>query len=327
MREHTCHSRRCCQHRHDGAMTAPRLFRSPGHTKPVRRTVRRWWHIWHDDRVHSSSGPVTTPRVTVGRSGFRPSVSRPSVALLALAALMLCSPLLTGCLERSTTVGDRFSGSIVAASSPDNPAGTPQFDIPDSMTDQVSVSEFTQEPEQNTTTAPSADGGKNPAARLRLAGTTASFADLTMGQLAQLGDVIADSFGDTGVSVDLSATRRDDIVRFRGAADLTGLLTNRDYLEVNITFGGPISATNGEQISDTSVSWSPTMGKGADFTADAEYADPATAALPSWSVFFGAICLLAVGAVIVLAYQSKSTAPRPGRPAPPSGKSIGSRTR
>ncbi|GAB05561.1 DUF3153 domain-containing protein [Gordonia amarae] len=285
--------------------------------------------IWHDDRVHLSPGTVTASSAVAGASASRtstpPRTPRRIVAVVALAALLMCSPLLTGCLERSTTVGDRFSGSIVAASSPDNPAGTPQLDVPDSMADQVSVSEFSQDPKQDTGSAAS-DDDKNPSAKLRLAGTKASFVDLTMGQLAQLSNVIADSFGDTGVSVDLSATRRDDIVRFRGTADLTGLLPSRDYLELNITFGGPISATNGEQLSDASVTWSPTVGKGADFTADAEYADPATAALPSWSAFFGLICLLTVGAVVLLAYRSRSTAPRPGRPAPSAAGSTGTRS-
>ncbi|HMS75661.1 LppM family (lipo)protein [Gordonia sp. (in: high G+C Gram-positive bacteria)] len=268
--------------------------------------------------MHPSPGPATAS-----------PVHRRIVALCALVALLMCSPLLAGCLKRSTTVGDRFSGSIVAASSPDNPAGTPQIDVPDSMTDQVSVSEFSQDPKQNADSPKGngTDADKNPAARLRLAGTKASFVDLTMGQLAQLGDMIADSFGDIGISVDLSATRRDGIVRFRGTADLTGLLPNRDYLELNLTFGGPISATNGEQLSDNSVTWSPTVGEGADFTADAEYSDPATAALPSWSVFFGLICLIAVGAVVLLAYRSRSTAPRPGKPTPPTGASAGTRTR
>ena len=280
--------------------------------------------------MHLSPGTVTTSSVaavdSASRTGAPSRTRRPVVAVVALAALLMCSPLLSGCLERSTTVGDRFSGSIVAASSPDNPAGTPQLDVPDSMSDQVSVSEFTQDPRQNTGSATGSDD-KNPSAKLKLAGTKASFVDLTMGQLAQLSNIIADSFGDTGVSVDLSATRRDDIVRFRGTADLTGLLPSRDYLELNITFGGPISATNGEQLSDTSVTWSPTVGRGVDFTADAEYADPATAALPSWSAFFGLVCLITVGAVVLLAYRSRSTAPRPGRPAPSATGSTGTGSR
>ena len=165
-------------------------------------------------------------------------VHRRIVALCALVALLMCSPLLAGCLKRSTTVGDRFSGSIVAASSPDNPAGTPQIDVPDSMTDQVSVSEFSQDPKQNADSPKGngTDSDKNPAARLRLAGTKASFVDLTMGQLAQLGDMIADSFGDIGISVDLSATRRDGIVRFRGTADLTGLLPTATIWNSILTF-------------------------------------------------------------------------------------------
>ena len=195
-------------------------------------------------------------------------VHRRIVALCALVALLMCSPLLAGCLKRSTTVGDRFSGSIVAASSPDNPAGTPQIDVPDSMTDQVSVSEFSQDPKQNADSPKGngTDSDKNPAVRLRLAGTKASFVDLTMGQLAQLERYdrrFLRRYRHQRRPVG-DATRRHRA--FRGTADLTGLLPNRDYLELNLTFGGPISATNGEQLSDNSVTWSPTVGEGADFT-------------------------------------------------------------
>ncbi|MBD1318114.1 LppM family (lipo)protein [Gordonia hankookensis] len=254
------------------------------------------------------------------------SSSRRSAVLL-LVSLMAAAPLLTGCLERSTTVGDRYSGTIVVATSPDNPRGAPKLDVPESMGSSVTLSDYSTRPESETTAAPGSSPTQSPASPgasaapdntadkvIPRVGTRAVFTDLTAGQFSQLGDIVAASFGESAMSMDLSAKRSGDVVRFRGSADLTDLTPNRDFVELTVTFGGPVSATNGDQISDTTVTWTPEPRKPSDFSADATYPDPATAAVSSWSWFFALVCLAAVAIVGWLAYLKRDRSPRPGRP-------------
>lgn len=254
-------------------------------------------------------------------------------------ALVVLSPLMAGCLERSTTVGDRYSGSVVVATTPDNPRGTPQFDLPESMVGQVSVTDYRQAPERadapsstpgaepENPTAPespspsetagnddAADGNPDeddPAVRV---GTRATFSDLTAGQFAQLGDIVADAYGDTSLTMDLTAKRSGEVVRFRGDTDLTELVPDRDYVQLTVTFGGPVTATNGEQVGESTVTWTPAPGEPSDFSADATYPDPATAAVSSWSWFVALLCVVVVLVIVRIAYTKRYRGPRPGRP-------------
>ncbi|MDY6811195.1 LppM family (lipo)protein [Gordonia mangrovi] len=246
-------------------------------------------------------------------------------AILLLLSLVAVTPLLGGCLERSTTVGDRFSGTVIVATAPDNPRGTPQLDVPESMASRITLTDYSTVPESESATpdedsagGSSADGG-DPAAegtdeQIPYVGTRAVFTDLTSGQFGQLGDIVAAAFGDSAMSMDLTAKRSDDVVRFRGNADLSDLTAGRDLVELTVVFGGPVTATNGEQIGERTVHWSPESGKPADFSADATYPDPATAAVSSWSWFVALLCLVVVALVVRLAFANRDRSPRPGRP-------------
>lgn len=241
--------------------------------------------------------------------------------LLFLAALLV--PLLSGCMQRSTTVGDRFSGTVLVATTPDNPRGAPQFDVPASMSGEITVSEFDGTDDAGDGTDSDADESDNPDAGAAdeaeavatadgKIGTRISFRQLTLGQFNQLGDIIASAFGGSAISMDMSAKRIGDVVRFRGSADLVDLAPDQDYLDLTVTFGGPVIATNGAQLTDNSVEWVLPAGETSELSADTEYADPATAAIWSWSWFMGIICVLAVAMVIGLAYRSRDRSPRPG---------------
>lgn len=249
------------------------------------------------------------------------STSRWSAILLVLS-LVAVTPLLGGCLERSTTVGDRFSGTVIVATSPDNPRGSPHLDVPESMMSRITLTDYSTVPESESASpdGDSAEGntedGGEPAAEdeIPYVGTRAVFTDLTSGQFGQLGDIVAAAFGDSAMSMDLTAKRSDDVVRFRGNADLSDLTAGRDLVELTVVFGGPVTATNGEQIGERTVHWSPESGKPADFSADATYPDPATAAVSSWSWFFALLCLVVVALVVRLAFANRDRSPRPGRP-------------
>ncbi|MGC4934955.1 LppM family (lipo)protein [Gordonia sp. DT30] len=257
----------------------------------------------------------------------RLSPSRAS-ALLFAVMLLIAAPLMSGCLERSTTVGDRFAGSVIVATTPDNPGGAPQFDIPESMRGNIAVSEYRQHTPSESSAAPSSvpPGAGSGNSNQGLIGSRATFSNLTTGQLGQLGDIVADAFGDTSMTMELGAKRSGEVVRLTGSADLNGLIPRRDYLKFTISFAGPISATNGDQNTDTSVSWTPEPGKPANFTAEATYADPSTAAFGGWTWLMILICAAVVLVVIRLAYVSRDRRPRPGRPvdgSPGAGKSSG----
>ncbi|RPA63446.1 DUF3153 domain-containing protein [Gordonia oryzae] len=294
----------------------------------------------------------------------RPPITRPSPprasSLVLMVVLLIAAPLMSGCLQRSTTVGDRFAGSVIVATSPDNPRGAPKFDIPESMAGTIAVSDYRASTSTQTSGAPSSaqpgdtdqpgsspfgsspsqstpsdstqaaptpqeqSGDSNDDATL--VGSRATFSNLTGGQLSQLGDIIANAFGDTTMTMDLSAKRTGSVVRFRGSTDLTGLIPKRDYVRFTISFAGPITATNGDQNTNTAVSWTPEPGKSADFTAESTYADPSTAAFGGWTWLMVLICAAVVLVVIRLAYVSRDRSPRPGRPAAAGKKTFGKKT-
>ncbi|MEO9327585.1 LppM family (lipo)protein [Gordonia aurantiaca] len=253
-----------------------------------------------------SSNPeldAPTPGGTRGRS------RRLTPLALALVTLLL-SPLTAGCLERSTTVGDRYSGSVIVATSPDNPKGAPQLDIPESMLGQVSVTNYKEAPEDE-----GSDDKNDKDEAVSRVGTRASFSDLTAGQFGQLGDIISDAYGETSLSMDLNAKRSGEVVRFRGNADLSELNPRQqDYVQLTVTFAGPVTATNGDQVGESTVTWTPQPGEPSDFSADATYPDPATAAVSSWSWFLAIVCLLVVAVIVRMAYKMRYKGPRPGRP-------------
>nr|WP_245555728.1 DUF3153 domain-containing protein [Gordonia soli] len=254
--------------------------------------------------------------------------------------MLSASFFLTGCLERSTTVGDRFSGSIIVATSPDNPRGAPRLDVPESMSSRVTLSDYRVGPGDGDSTsgspsstaeseAPSAGESGAPTSGADDAqgssddqdaeepariGTRASFTDLTAGQFSQLGDIVAGAFGDSSMSMDLTAKRSGDVVRFRGTADLTELVPGRDYVQFSVVFDGPVSATNGDQTGEYAVTWTPEPRKPSDFSADSTYADPATAAVGSWTWLLAIICVVVIAVIVRLAYVSRYRGPRPGRP-------------
>lgn len=264
-----------------------------------------------------------------------------------LLVLVGAVPLLSGCLQRSTTVGDRFSGSIVVATTPDDPKDVPKLDIPESMAAQVSVSEYTSgpatdressgpspstTPTEATAEAPSPEpgddpsevpppgettdqnGGKGSTDQVARVGTRASFTDLTTGQIGQLGEIAANAFGEDSMSIKLAAKRTGDVVRLTGTADLTDLDPARNVAQLTISFGGEVTGTTGSQVGDNTVTWNLKPRETTTITAEAKYADPATAAIPSWSWFVAFVCLAVVLLVARLAFAGRDRSPRPGRP-------------
>ena len=251
-------------------------------------------HLWHDDSVKSLR----------------------RVPVLAVAALLALVPLLSGCLTKSTTVGDQFSGRVIVAMSPDAGPMTPSFDVPASLSGKVWTTEFPSEGASKAPSAPSTskapDSGAAPTAEGKT-GAQLSFDQLSAGQFGQLGDIIASALPDPTATVAFKANRSGDFVRLRGSASMTGVDPKTTFLSITVDFAGPVVATNGQQSGDSTVSWVPPLGQTTDFNADSEYADPATAAVPSWSWFVLLLCAAVVAFVAVAAYKNRDNSPRPGR--------------
>ncbi len=225
-------------------------------------------------------------------------------------------PLLSGCLTRSVTVGDRFSGEFIVATATDSPNGVPRPDVPQSMSNHMSVADFTGNiADDGAVTAQKDDAAPNaPQKGPNKVGTRVTYTALTAGQFSQLGDIIAASFSGSNAAMTVSTTRSGDAVRLTGTADFTDLVEGRDVVFLSVGFGGDIGGTNGIQTSDTTAAWVIPAGKSSDLNADARYPDPAVAALPSWSVFVAFLCLLVVGFVVWYARREHQTddTPRPG---------------
>lgn len=240
-----------------------------------------------------------------------PSLPRPEVPhrlpVLACVALLALIPLLSGCMTRSEHVGDQFSGFVVVAATPEASPAAPTFDVPASMSGSVSVTPFPSE----WTSRDSEDEQTSTTGKV---GSRMTYTDLTAGQFSQLGEIISSAL-DSGATVDLTASRSGDIVRLRGGAALTALPANTYYLSITVDFDGPVVATNGNLAGDSSVTWVPEPEQNTEFNADAEYSDPATAALPGWTWFTVLLCLAVVAVVAATAYRFRDKTPRYTPPA------------
>ncbi|GAC55863.1 hypothetical protein GOHSU_02_00060 [Gordonia hirsuta DSM 44140 = NBRC 16056] len=224
--------------------------------------------------------------------------------IVAAVALLMLIPVLTGCMTRSEHVGDEFSGFVVVAATPNTGPAAPTFDVPASMAGSVAVTPF---PSEGSTGNTSNDG--TPTSVTGKVGSRLTFTNLTIGQFSQLGDIVSSSL-DAGATIDLGATRSGDIVRLRGGAALAGLSPQNYYLSITVQFDGRIVATNGNLSGDSSVTWVPEPGQNAEFNADAEYPDPATAAFPGWTIFLVLLCLIIVAGVGAIAYMYRDRSPR-----------------
>ncbi len=257
--------------------------------------------------VRSSTPDTDSPTLDAAR-GHRSR--RRLTPLAVLLAALLLSPLTAGCLERSTTVGDRYSGNVIVATLPGQPAayrGHAGIDARPGLGDGIQGEPGRRERDDKS-------GDEKNEEKVTRVGTRASFTDLTAGQFGQLGDIVADAYGETSLTMDLTAKRSGEVVRFRGDTDLSELVPNRDHVQLTVTFGGPVTATNGEQVGESTVTWTPKPGEPSDLSADATYPDPATAAVSSWSWFLAIVCLLVVAVIARMAYRMRYKGPRPGRP-------------
>jgi len=218
---------------------------------------------------------------------------RGPVSLVLLVLALFCGPALAACSDAPAQYGDRLWGAIVLAEKDIGQEKGPQITVPPSLESVVSATEFKR------------DG---------LIGTRATYTEATLGQFAQLGDLVDNAYPDAPVTMDLLAQRSGDAVTFRGTADLQGLDPDNDYVEFSIQFAGPITATNGQQDGEDAASWKPEIGKATPMTAEAQYPEPGSAAFAGWTGLMAGIALAVAVVVVALAWVSRDQSPRPGAP-------------
>lgn len=218
--------------------------------------------------------------------------------VLATMILGMATFALSSCMDRSPYVGDRLWGDLVVAEKSTGTGQTggdkgPQIEVPQSMAGNVVAAAY------------DSDG---------MVGTQVTYSALPVGQFNQLGDLLLEAYPNSAVSLQLTTKRSGDVVRFRGNADLSSLTSGQDLVELTVQFAGGISATNGTQSSDDTVSWKPDAGKVTDLTAEATYPDPGTAAFGDWTWLLAGITFAVVLVVAGIAYMARDSTPRPGAP-------------
>lgn len=194
--------------------------------------------------------------------------------------------------DTEAELGDRMSGQIIVAKKVSDPARAPQISVPPALAAKVTSIDYNK------------DG---------FLGSQTSFSDLTFGEFSQLPELINSAYSEAGVKFEIrTIARRGETVSFRGSATLTPLVAKLDYLVFTVQFGGPVNASNGAKLDDSSVTWKPTPGENNQFSAESTYADPGTAAFGGWTAVIVVLCLLSVGAVAILAWLSRDQSLRPG---------------
>ena len=223
--------------------------------------------------------------------------SRLARALIATLVLLGACWSLTSCMERSSYVGDRLWGDLVVAQKSSGDAngatgassGVPRIEVPQSMAGNVVAQDY------------DSDGFR---------GTRITYSALPVGQFNQLGDLLLEAYPNSSVSMQLTTKRSGDVVRLRASADLTPLTEGRDLIVLTVRFAGSISATNGRQIADDTVRWTPQPGTTGNLSAEADYPDPGTAAFDDWTWLLVGITIAVVLIVGGVAYLARDTTPR-----------------
>lgn len=229
--------------------------------------------------VSSRSRQVDTPRPR-----FRPARLLAAVMLLFLAAVP------AACANPGP--GDRMSGKIVAAQTPNSDPKGPQLSVPGELTGQAQVQAYDS-------------NGK--------IGTQMLFETITFGQFNQLGEVVSQAFDNSATSMKMRVQRNGGTVILSGTADMASLAPNSAVIVVSVQFPGPVTATNGQQENDDLVTWTLNAGTSAALTAEADYADPSIASFTLWSWITAIVSFLAAAVVAAVAYVNRDRSAKVGQ--------------
>lgn len=220
---------------------------------------------WHDDRVHS--------RV--------PRRVRPATIVLALM-ILTAGVLLSGCVRMKAAMAvsddDHVSGQIVAGTITGGSDAT--LVVPPSLRDRATVQPY------------SADG---------YAGSQLDFSDLTFEELRTL---MAAS-PEAAQRYQFGLHRSGNVLTLSSAIDLTALEPAKADLGVKINFPGKITASNGSEDQDGTITWTPQPGKVNELTATVITSNSGLNPLLRWGLLVGGLAGVVALIVIVLAVVAR----------------------
>jgi hypothetical protein len=213
---------------------------------------------------------------------------------VALVLLLLPVTLTAvGCVrvKASITVSpnDEVSGQVIAAAQPRNDDDTgPQLNPDLPFIQKVAISQYKRD---------------------NYVGSKAVFSDLTFAELPQLANMNSDAAG-----VNLSLRRAGDLVILEGRVDLTSLTDPEAEVELNVTFPGEVTSTNGDRSGSDSVEWQLKPGVVNTMSAQARYLDPSTRSFHSAAVRLALGSLAVASLIALLAWMDRDRSPRVGEP-------------
>ncbi len=248
---------------------------------------RNRFRTWHHSQVHS--GPITH-RI----SSRRPNRASMRWMLATLMLLLAALPMVAAC-GSSNVGGDKLWGRIIVAHRDTGQDKGPNVSVPPALSSVANAGVYKQN---------------------GMIGTQVNYTGVTFGQFSQLSDMVVDAFPSDTISMDVAASRSGGTVTFQGTADLTSLKPAEDYVEFAVQFAGKVSASNGTQDDNDTVTWKLAAGKATTMTAESHYDDPSTAGFGGWTFLMIAVALAAVVVVVALARVMRDQTPRYGEPVP-----------
>ncbi len=196
---------------------------------------------------------------------------------------MLAALALTGCLRVRTdmTIGprDRVSGEIVIATLPVGPEDAgPQPAIPPQLTERVNTLPYKLE---------------------GYVGTRLFFDNLSLVEFNELARALLGP--EVSPTASLELRRAGSLLTLAGGADLTRLAADQADVQVQVTFPGEVTDSNGEEDSGT-VTWELPGGEVSQLRAVADAEDPNAPPLLLYAALGGAGLTVLALLVAVLAF-------------------------
>ncbi|WP_018024602.1 LppM family (lipo)protein [Corynebacterium ulceribovis] len=196
----------------------------------------------------------------------------------AATALMTVLLPLTGCMRLHTELtadrNDRVSGNVIVATPKKAHPKIVDWQIPSTLDDKITASDYDQ------------DG---------YIGKKFTLDDLSFEEFNSLIDSISD---EAGTNIHFERTSANTM-ELNGMFDFTKVKADKADLALNVEFPGPLSATNGQQGSDTAAQWAGQPGKVLDVTAEAASTPDSRTKMQQWTFITMLVGLLTAAGVAV----------------------------
>lgn len=188
------------------------------------------------------------------RGGTAPGRTGRALACLLVTALTTLT--VAGCLRVRADITisprDQVFGQLLVATLPTGPQDAgPQLTVPPQFTGRVRTQPYVLE---------------------GYVGTRLFFDELTLAEFNELARVLLGS--EFGPTASLELRRSGSLLSLAGGTDLTRLAPNAADMQVQVSFPGEVTESNGEEDAGGTVTWTVPGGQVSQLTAVAEADDP-----------------------------------------------------